>query len=104
MFLHNALIINISRTAAEKDIYDAVRGTWKLDPRRARAVDVVLAALQGLIVGVFVADEWMPAGDRWEFVGRNAPLELTELYLRRRLPESMRPRGAANPVRYVQPG
>jgi hypothetical protein len=104
VFHHNVLIINISRTAVEKGVYEAVRGTWKLDPKRARAVDVVLAVLQGLIVGVFMADEWMPAGDRWEFVGRTAPLELVELYLRRRLPESMRPRGAANPIRYVQTG
>jgi hypothetical protein len=38
---------------------------------------------------------------RWGFAGREAPDDVVRQYLRHRIPESMRKRGAANPVRYV---
>jgi uncharacterized protein len=112
-FLHNALVINVNQTAAERDIYDAVRYAWVLDPEKAKSAEVVLAVVQGLIVGVFVADKWLPATPdnfpgfpesgprRWGFVGRRSPESVEKLYLRHRLPESMRRRGTANPIRYV---
>lgn len=34
---------------------------WKLDPQRARRAEIVLALQQGVVVGVFVAERWMPA-------------------------------------------
>ena len=40
------------------------------------------------------------ATDRWGFVGHEAPEDVAKLYLPRRLPERMKKRGAANPVRY----
>jgi uncharacterized protein len=102
-FVHKVLLINVNRTATERtSVYDAVRSAWKLDPKRAEQVDLVLAVQEGLIVGVFVADEWRPVADqRWEFVGREAPREVAQQYLRRRLPDIMKKRGAANPIRYA---
>jgi hypothetical protein len=38
---------------------------------------------------------------RWGFEGHDAPEQIARLYLRRRLPDSMRKRGAANPVKYA---
>jgi hypothetical protein len=113
VFEHKAILININRTAPEKDIYEAVRYAWKLDPKKASKADIVLAVLQGLIIGVFVADKWLAATPenfagtsinqpgRWGFQGHEAPEEISRLYLRRRLPDSMRKRGAANPVKYA---
>lgn len=108
-----AMIIHISRTAAERDIYDAVRFAWKIDPNRAARAEIVLAVIQGLIVGVFVPDRWVRATaenfpamteghspDRWGFEGHPAPEHIANDYLRHRLPESMRLRGAQAPVRY----
>jgi hypothetical protein len=112
-FKHKAVLINVNRTAAEKEsIYEAVRFAWKIDPQKAAKAEIVLAVLQGLIIGVFVADKWMDATaanfpglperpGRSGFVGHDAPEEIAKLYLRHRVPDSMRKRGAANPVRYV---
>jgi hypothetical protein len=114
VFEHKAILININRTATEKDsVYEAVRYAWKLDPKKASKAEIVLAVLQGLIIGAFVADKWLAATPenfpgtsidrpgRWGFEGHDAPEEIARLYLRRRLPDSMRKRGAANPVKYA---
>ena len=112
-FQHKLLLISINRSVTEKSsIYEAVRYAWKLDPAKAQNTEYVLAVQQGLIVGVFVADKWLEvkpenfAGaeeepGRWGFIGREAPEQISKLYLRRRIPDSMRKKGAANPVRYV---
>jgi hypothetical protein len=113
-FEHKAILININRSATEREsVYDAVRYAWKLDPKKAMKTEVVLAVQQGLIIGVFIADEWLaattdnfpgtlaPRPGRWGFVGHEAPKKIAALYLRRRLPDHMRRRGAANPVRYA---
>ena len=66
-----------------------------------------------MIVGVFVAEKWLEATTqnfpgtaadrpgRWGFIGREAPATIASLYLRKRLPDTMRKKGAANPVRYL---
>ena len=112
-FRHKVLIININRTATERSsVYEAVRYAWMLDPQKAERAAYVLAVQQGLIIGVFRAEQWLeaiphnfpgmpePIPDRYGFVGSEAPEEIAQQYLRRRLPDSMRRRGAANPVRY----
>jgi hypothetical protein len=112
VFQHKVVLISINRSADKRDLYEAVRCAWKLDPKKASQAQLVLAVVQGLIVGVFVADEWLPATsenfpgrgevpDRWGFRGREAPIEIAHLYLRHRIPDSMRKPGAANPIRYV---
>lgn len=114
VFKHKAILINANRSAAkEESVYEAVHYAWKLDPQKAAKAEVVLAVLQGLIVGAFIADHWLPATranfpntpeDRpgsWGFTGREAPESVARLYLRRRIPDSMRKRGAANPVKYA---
>jgi hypothetical protein len=113
-FAHKAVLITINRSATEREsILAAVCYAWKLDPEKAAKADVVLAVRQGLIVGAFVAEKWLPATrenfpgtiadrpGRWGFIGKEAPEEVVKLYVRRRVPDSMRKRGAANPVRYV---
>lgn len=113
IFKHQAIIITINQTATERSIYDAVRYAWKIDPKKAKQAEFVLAVQRGVIVGVFKPQEWLPATPdnfpatsdvregRWGFVGKEAPSQIARLYLRHRIPGSMRKRGAANPVRYV---
>jgi hypothetical protein len=112
-FQHNAIIINVNRSAAESSVYEAVRFAWRLDPERAADAEIVLAVVRGLIVGVFVAERWLEATvqnfpgisedqhGRWGFVGHPAADETASQYLRHRLPDTMRKPGAANPIRYV---
>jgi len=116
VFKHKAILININRSVlVEKDVYESVRYAWKLDAKKARKAELVLAVEKGLIVGVFAAEDWLEAlpenfpgtpaerlvAGRWGFNGRQASKDISDFYLRRRLPESMRKRGAAFPIKYT---
>ena len=86
-FRHPMLAITINRSASEKSVYEAVRYAWKLDLKRAAKAHYVLAVLNGLIVGVFVATEWLEATPE-NFPGTQAPQPsrrgcLAPLYLNR---------------------
>ena len=72
----------------------------------------MLATLQGLIVGAFIATDWLPATSehfpdrqeapgRYGFVGHEAPNELRERYVGKRVPDEYRKPGAANPIKYT---
>ena len=61
VFQHRALLISVGRTALEMSLYEAVRYSWKINQSRAEEAEVILAVLQGLIVGAFVADRWLKA-------------------------------------------
>lgn len=113
-FRHKALLISINRSAAETSLYEATRYAWKISQSKAKQADVILATLQGLIVGAFCADEWLPATSanfpgreevpgRLGFVGREAPAEIQRLYVGKRVPDEYRKRGAANPIKYTWP-
>jgi hypothetical protein len=112
VFEDRALLISVNRSAAERSLYEATRYAWKINPKKAGQADVVLATLQGLIIGTFIAEDWLPATSehfpdreeapgRWGFVGHEAPDELRERYVGKRVPEQYRKRGAANPIKYT---
>ncbi len=110
---HRAILINVNKTAKEMPLYDAVRFSWKINKTRAANAEVILAVKHGVIVGAFVADKWLDAntvnfpgrtGDqgRVGFEGKEAPEEISRLYINKRVPYSLLSgRGAANPVRYA---
>ena len=111
-FQHKVLMISVNRSATEAyNVYEAVRFAWKLNVKKAQESDFVLALQQGLVIGAFVPTEWLEATKfnfpgredlpgRWGFVGKEAPDEIKKLYLRTRLPDSMRKKGDASPFRY----
>lgn len=121
VFRHKAVLISVNRTGKidQINLYDAVRYSWKISPARAEKADYILAVIDGVIAGVFEADEWLPANQenfpeftpadrpwgtregRWAFRGREAPAEIKAAYVNKRVPEELRKRGAANPIRYV---
>lgn len=91
-FKHKALLINVNQTAAERSLYEATRYAWKIDTSRAKKADVILSVVRGMIVGAFIADEWLDATSenfhgregvpgRVGFVGREAPAEFYDLYV-----------------------
>lgn len=111
-FKHKAILITVNRSAAERSLYEATRYAWKISPTQANEAEVVLSALQGLIVGAFVAEKWLPATSenfpgredrpgRYGFVGHEAPSELKQLYVGKRVPDEFRKLGAANPIKYT---
>ena len=59
------ILISVSHTWQERGVYDAVRGMWKVNIKRACRYPLVLARVQDLIVGVFRAGT-VDAGDQGE--------------------------------------
>jgi len=59
---HEPLIlisIGKSYNEANKSIYEAVRGCWVINPKKARSYKLVLAHRRGIVVGVFRPTEWL---------------------------------------------
>jgi hypothetical protein len=78
-----------------------------MDERTAFEVE---AGLNARVSGV--ADDWLdataanfplrePLPGRFGFVGREAPAQLKDLYVGKRVPDEYRKRGAANPIKYT---
>lgn len=114
VFKHSALLISVNRSAlAEPSLYEATRYAWTVSRPKARAAEVILATVQGVIREAFIAEQWLEATSanfpgrsdrpgRFGFVGRKASAEIQRLYVGKRIPDEYRKRGAANPIRYVQ--
>jgi len=111
-FKHRAILISVNRSATETSLYEATRYAWKISRRKAMEAEVILATLRGLIVGAFVADDWLPATaldfpghedapGRLAFIGREARAELQAEYVGRRVPDEYRKKGAVNPIKYT---
>jgi hypothetical protein len=114
VFRHKAILINVNRSAAETTLYEATRYAWKISRAKAMQAGVILATQRGMIVGAFVADDWLPATaenfpghpdapGRLAFIGEEAPANIQELYVGKRVPDEYRKRGAANPIKYTWP-
>lgn len=111
-FFHRVIMINVNQSKLERNLYDAVRFSWKLSKKKAEESEYVLAVSNGVVIGVFEPIAWnettqdnfpeLPSNvpNRYEFIGKKADQKITDLYLRRRLPDSFRKKGAANPIRY----
>jgi len=120
-FKHKTLMISVNKSSKDVDLYDAVRFSWRVNVERARQAEVILATVRGIVKGVFVADEWLkstpenfPEYNVWDadddfestqksrhgFRGRMAPSEIVKLYLGKKIPDSLRKKGAVSPVKY----
>jgi len=62
-FEHKALLISVNRSALESSLYEATRYAWRLSQKKASQAEVVLATVQGLIVGAFIAEERLLKAD-----------------------------------------
>lgn len=109
---HKVMMISVNRTATSMNLYEAVRYAWKIDIRKARQADVVLATQVGIIKGVFIAEEWLEATSenfpwrntmhgRFGFRGKEADVDIKILYLGKGVPDVFRKKGASNPIKYT---
>jgi hypothetical protein len=102
------ILINVNRSFPnERNLYDATRFAWRIDVRKARRAEAVIAVQQGLIKGVFKAVDWFPAKrDNFpsmleDIQGRNGfkGMDVSENYqhlLHKRIPDKYSHRGARN--------
>lgn len=58
-FEHKVLLISVNRSALDSSLYEATRYAWRLSQKKAGQAEVVLATVQGLIVGAFIAEQWL---------------------------------------------
>lgn len=111
-FKHKIVLINVGNSIEEHSAYEAVRYAWRISKKKAEEADFVLAVKNGLVVDAFVAESWLPAdienfpgrepvSGRYGFVGKDAPAEIKEMYVRKKIPDKYRKRGAANPIKYT---
>ena len=111
-FQHKVLLISVNRSALESSVYEATRYAWRLSHKKADQAEIILATVQGLIVGAFVADSWLeatienfpgkePVEGRYGFIGKEAPSEIQNLYVGKRTPDEYRKKGASNPIKYT---
>ncbi len=59
-FYHKAILINVNKSAAKEELYDATRFAWKIG-NKANDAELILATRPGMIVGVFVPEKWLIA-------------------------------------------
>jgi hypothetical protein len=111
------ILISIARSYEDegRSVYDAVRAAWRMDVRKAEKFKLVLAHRRGLVVGAFRPSKWLPARKisfpwleeniqgRFGFEGGPAEESVAKLYVRKRVPDVYRAKGAANPVRFIEP-
>ena len=113
---HRLLLISIGISFREwgRSPYDAVRCAWRIKPERAKG-RVVLAHDRGLVLGAYIPIRWMEATKenfpilevslpkRWGFEGEEAAESISNWYVRKRVPDKYRKRGAASPIRFIDP-
>lgn len=112
VFQHRVMLISVNRSAADASLYEATRYAWKVSLPKAKHAEVILPTRQGLIVGAFVAFQWVEATaenfpgresvpGRFGFLGTEAPDAIRSLYIGKRVPDEYRRPGSANPIRYT---
>lgn len=120
-FAHRVLMISTPNRSRDVSLYDAVRYAWKVNVARAEQAEFILATVKGIVRGVFVATQWLPAlevnfptlrawgedpeqdiaeSKRHGFIGYEAPAEISALYMGKRVPDEYRKRGAMSPLKY----
>lgn len=111
VFTHKALLISVNRSASERPLYEATRYAWKLSKKKVKEAELVLASEKGIIRAAYIPEKWLEATSlnfpgradrpgRVGFIGKEAPIEVQNLYVGRRIPDEFR-FGTANPIRYT---
>lgn len=87
------------------NIYEATRYAWNVKVEHVRQYKYVLGVIKGIVRGVYCVDEWrlVTTGEsvgRYEFYGYDAPNEIANRFLGKRIPPQYSKRGLVSPVLY----
>ena len=115
--IENVIAIKVNQAYRENmtelELYEATRGYWKIDVKRAEKAEYVFSVYKGIIKEVYKIKEWLPAGtiprstlpdaetpaDRYEFVGEVAKEAIRSKYIEKSIANLYR-KGEANPIKY----
>jgi hypothetical protein len=86
------LLFSIEKGLRDRDTYNATRYAWSIDLTNAQKATLILGCENGLVRGVYVADEWLPASPGRE-TEENFPDLLKDC-------PSFRPGHSSKPQRY----
>ncbi len=83
-------------------IYEATRYSWVVNPKRVNKIPYVLGVISGVVRGVYEVDHWELSdnGIRYEFHGKDAPNDIKNYFINKRIPPCYTKKGRSNPVCY----
>ena len=84
------------------NLYETTRKAWRADLNNAKNYNYVLAAVDGVVRGVYTELTWYNSieQNRIEFTGKECEEDWVKDILGKRIPEQYRKKGAANPFMY----
>jgi hypothetical protein len=119
LIVHPTVLIRINRRyrhrMSPRELYEATRGVWKVNPERASKAKYALAVFEGVVREVYEIEKWNRAGTtpyktrsredvdapgRWEFVGKKADESVRGRYLDHSVSRYLK-KGVQTPVLYV---
>lgn len=116
-----AILITINKayypSISPRELYEYTRSSWKLGEVNKKLVEYAFSMYKSTILEVYKIKGWFRGGeifgggdenhereenDRWEFVGKIAPIDIREKYVGKVLAKTQRTQwGAQNPIRYL---
>ena len=86
----------------EDPVYEATRQSWVVDFNRVKNYKYVLSVANTVVKKVYEVESWhlTPNSNRKHFIGKEAPKEVSEIFINKRIPDKFTGKGMANPVLY----
>ncbi len=101
---HKLLYIKINEGTLHRrgSLYEAVRGNWVVDIKKAERADYVLAVINKIVRGVFTVCKWVPSSEprRFKFTGCEVKGSVADAYVGKLIPTEFSKQGRANPIAY----
>lgn len=99
------ILIKINKSKTERNLYDATRMAWKVNPARAQKARYGLAVYEGVVLEMFSINGWYPCPEirpgRWAFEGEVEKNDCLRAQHVGKVVQDIFPKGAANPIRYL---
>lgn len=92
-----------TKKAREGDLYETARSAWPVNLKRVKSCKYVFAASGGVIKGVFEPEKWEEHPNepgRYRFEGKDAPKEIQDRFIGKRLPEEYKRQGTRSSFLY----
>lgn len=85
---------------SERARYEATRGIWRNRKPNIKKYPYVFSVTSGIVKAVYKVNEWHDVGNRIEFSGEDAPKEIVNKFVEKKIPEYYSKKGMASPFLY----